>query len=429
MAVTGPVATLDAGARRLLLERAQRGHDGIGSTVGALLQAVRDDGDVALRAMAATYDGVVLDDFEIPRDAWRSALRGLDPNVRGAMERAARNIAAAQRAALPVVSEVETEPGVLVGRRPDPLDRVGVYAPGGRAAYPSSLLMGAVPAKVAGVGEVIVCSPPARDGRPAASVLAAAEIAGVDRLFALGGAGAVAAMAYGTATVPAVQCIVGPGNAYVNEAKLQVARDVRIDGPAGPSELLVVCDDLLQVAAVARELIAQAEHAPDSCAVAVVVGDGLARELTEQLTLAVAAAGRYEIVKAALGASGAILSATSAAEAVTFATAYAPEHLLLAVRDPDWYLPRIRGAGAVFLGATSSVTFGDYLSGANHVLPTGGRARAMSGLSVLDFVRWTSYIRVSRAGAAALATPTGHFATAERLPGHAAAATAWEELA
>ncbi|MEP7344798.1 MAG: histidinol dehydrogenase, partial [Gemmatimonadaceae bacterium] len=378
------------------------------------------------RALSALHDGVVMDRFEVPRELWKEALGSISPDVRAALARAARNIAAAQRAALPVAFEVETEPGVLVGRRPDPLDRVGVYAPGGRASYPSSVLMGVVPARVAGVGEIVVCSPPGLNGVPATSVLAAAEIAGADRLFAIGGAGAIAAMAYGTETVPAVQCIVGPGNGYVNEAKLQVARDVRIDGPAGPSELLVICDDALQLAAAARELVAQAEHAPDSCAVAVVVGEGLAQELNARLAREMASAGRRQIVEAALGRNGAILQARDAAEAACFATSYAPEHLLLAVHDPDWYFQRIRGAGAVFFGEASSVTFGDYLSGANHVLPTGGRARTMSGLSVLDFVRWTSYIHVSRAGAAALAGATGRFANAEGLPGHAAAATAWE---
>lgn len=422
------MASLDDDARRLLLERSDRGREAVSRSVASILRAVRSDGDDALRALAAQYDGVVMTDFEVPRSLWRKALDSIDPRVLAAMMRTARNITVAQRAALPVASEVETEPGVVVGRRPDPLAGVGVYVPGGSASYPSSLLMGVLPAKVAQVGEVIVCSPPGRDCVPPAPILAAAEIAGVDRLFAVGGAGAVAAMAYGTATVPAVQCIVGPGNVYVNEAKLQVARDVRIDGPAGPSELLVICDDALQLAAVARELVAQAEHAPDSCAVAIVIGDGLGQQLANRLEEEVATAGRRGIVEAALGRSGAILQATDPVEACGFATSYAPEHLLLAVGDPDWYFQRTRGAGAVFLGGTSSVTFGDYLAGANHVLPTGGRARAMSGLSVLDFVRWTSYIRVSRAGAAALATATGRFATAEGLPGHAAAATAWEEF-
>src|SRR6476661_3740666 len=262
-AVSGRIAEIGDATRRLLLERTTSSDPVVRERVAGIVARVRRDGDPALRALAAELDGVNLDALEVPRDRWRRALDGVGAPLRKAMERAARNIETAHAAFRPEAQEVETERGVIVGRRPDPLRRVGVYAPGGRAVYPSSVLMGAVPARVAGVGEIVLCSPPQRDGTPAAVVLAAAALAGVDRLLALGGAGAIAAMAYGTASVPRVDRIVGPPNAYGAEAKLQVSGNVAIDSPAGPSELLVICDASADPSVVARELVAQAEHDPD----------------------------------------------------------------------------------------------------------------------------------------------------------------------
>jgi histidinol dehydrogenase len=330
------------------------------------------------------------------------------------------------RAFLPIAQETQSEPGVIVGRRPDPLGRVGVYAPGGRAAYPSSVLMGTVPARVAGVGEVIVCSPPSREtGQPSEVVLAAAALAGADRVFALGGAGAIAALAYGTETVPRVDRIVGPGNAYVAEAKIQVSSAVAIDSPAGPSELLVLCDDSADPALVARELLAQAEHDPLAAVVAVTTSEECAHAIVRQLALQIATQPRAEIIATALAAQGAVLWSDSMNASIAFANAYAPEHLLLIVTDADRALAQLRNAGTVFVGASASVAFGDYMTGANHVLPTGGLARSYSGLSTLDFVRWTTYQRVTPAAAARLAADVGMFADAEGLPGHATAARAW----
>jgi histidinol dehydrogenase len=330
------------------------------------------------------------------------------------------------RAFLPVAQETESEPGILIGRRPDPLARVGVYAPGGRAAYPSSVLMGVVPARVAGVGEVVLCSPPDRaTGRPADVVLAAAALAGADRVFALGGAGAIAAMAFGTASVPRVDRIVGPGNAYVAEAKLQVASAVAIDSPAGPSELLVLCDASADAALVAREMLAQAEHDPLAAVVAVTVDERLAHRIAGELAAQLPSQPRAAIAAEALAGQGAVLVVKDLYEGIAVANAWAAEHLLLLVADPDSSLARLRGAGTVFVGASSSVAFGDYMTGANHVLPTGGLARAYSGLSTLDFVRWTTYQHVSPIAAARLAGDVGTFADAEGLPGHAAAARAW----
>lgn len=417
----GRLSDLDATVYRQLCDRSTSSDPAVRERVAAIIADVRARGDAALRELASCYDGVSLESLEIPRQNWMRALDDLDADVRRAMERSARNIACVHAASRPAPVECEPEPGVVVGRRPDPLARVGVYAPGGTAAYPSSVLMGAVPARAAGVGEVVLCSPSRANG-PSQLVLAAAAIARVDRVFAAGGAGAIAAMAYGTESIPRVDRIVGPGNAYVAEAKLQVTGAVAIDSPAGPSELLVLADDACDANAIAMELAAQAEHDPRACVVAVVAGGGAACRLTDALAAVVPAQARRDIVARALASNGGVLSAASLDEAIAFAIDYAPEHLLLAVADPDAALSRIRNAGTVFVGATSSVSYGDYMTGGNHVLPTGGLARSYSGLSPLDFVRWTTYQRVSPNAAASLACDVAAFARGEGLPGHAAAA-------
>jgi histidinol dehydrogenase len=423
----GAVEDLSEADCEALMHRTTSNDAAVRERTATIVERVRRDGDGALFALARELDAVTLDTLEVPRARWDGALDTLDPALRRALERAAANIRRAHEAFRPEPSEVETEPGVVVGRRPDPLGRVGIYAPGGRAAYPSSVLMGAVPARVAGVGEVVLCSPPGPDGAPSPVVLAAAALAGVDRVFALGGAGAVAAMAYGTASVPRVDRIVGPGNAYVAEAKLQVSGAVAIDSPAGPSELLVIADFSADPAVVARELLAQAEHDPRAAVVAVVVGEEVADNVADAVRELLPAQERAAIIGESLGAQGALLVAQTYDEAIAFANAYAAEHLLLAVAEPQQsaVLERLRNAGTVFVGETSSVAYGDYMTGANHVLPTGGLARSYSGLSTLDFVRWTTYQRVTREAAGHLAEDVGVFADAEGLYAHAAAARQW----
>ena len=391
-----------------------------------IIADVRQRGDAALRALAEELDGVRLDELEVPMSRCARALDTLDPALRRAMERSVTNIRRVHQAFLPVAQETESEPGITVGRRPDPLGRVGVYAPGGRAAYPSSVLMGVVPAHVAGVGEIIVCSPPVREtGLPSSVVLAAAALSGAHRVFSLGGAGAIAALAYGTASVPRVDRVVGPGNAWVAEAKIQVASAVAIDSPAGPSELLVLADDTADPLCVAREMLAQAEHDPLAAVVAVVTSEELGSAVMRALRLLLVDQPRADIVSASLAGQGAVLWAASLEEAIGFANDYAAEHLLLVVGSPDPVLRRLRNAGTVFVGEHASVAFGDYMTGANHVLPTGGLARSYSGLSTLDFFRWTTYQRVTRDAAARLADDVGVFADAEGLGGHALAARAW----
>jgi histidinol dehydrogenase len=287
--------------------------------------------------------------------------------------------------------------------------------------------MGVIPAKVAGVGTIVLCSPPSRDGVLSPVVLAAAEIAGADRVFALGGAGAIAAMGYGTTSVPRVCRIVGPGNAYVAEAKLQMQASglVAIDSPAGPSELLVIADASTDPAIIAREMLAQAEHDPSTSVVLVTDDALLARAVAAALECALPFQERAGIIAEALRNRSAVLWGRTLRCAVAFAAEYAPEHLLLAGVRAEQLLGDVRNAGTVFVGEQSSVAYGDYITGANHVLPTGGTARSYSGLSTGDFMRWTTYQRVSRDRASLLAHDVAILADAEQLMGHARAARAW----
>ena len=422
-AVRARLDELPAGEKERLARRGRGGADpAVERAVARILADVRERGDAALRELARRHDGVELERLEVPAARCRAALAALATDVRAALDGAAAAIADFHRAALPAPLEVETRPGVLVGRRSEPLGRLGVYAPGGRAAYPSSVLMCVVPAKVAGVHEVVVCSPPGPDGSPSPVTLAACALAGADRVFALGGAGAIAAMAFGTTSVPPVDRLVGPGNAWVSAAKRQLAGLVPIDAPAGPSEVLVVADATAPPVLVAAELLAQAEHDPEAVAVLVSTDPDLPARVAGELERLLRGQPRAATVRAALAAHGALLVAASLDEALDFASAFAPEHLALMVEAPRSALERVRCAGAVFLGAASSVAFGDYVTGANHVLPTGGAARAFSGLSTRDFRRELTWQEVEPGAGGLLAGPTRTLALAEGLPGHALAA-------
>lgn len=427
--IDGSVDGLDRAAREHLRTRRPADQADLAERVAAIVARVRREGDPALLEYARTLDGAELDALDVPREAWRAAAERLDPGARSALERATGNLERFHRALIPPDVRAEPEPGVVLERRSVPVRRVGVYAPGGRAAYPSSVLMGVVPARAVGVSEVIVCSPPGTDGRVSDAVLAAAWIGGADRLFAVGGAGAIAALAYGTGTIPPVDVVVGPGNRWVNEAKKQVAGEVRIDSPAGPSELLVLADGSAEPTVVARELVAQAEHDPDAAVVLVTPDAALLEGVRTALRAEVARAERKEVVEASLAAHGALLLADGLRAATEFANEYAAEHLLLLVEEPGPALAALRTAGTVFVGAHSSVAFGDYLTGANHVLPTGGRAHAFSGLSSEHFLRSFTVQHVSAAAAERMAADTGALADLEGLPGHAYAARAAGGLA
>jgi histidinol dehydrogenase len=420
--IAQPISSLTANDRMKLLNRGRAQDPDVARQVAAIVEGVRRNGDAELHQLALRFDGVALSALEVPRARWVEALEAMDPTVRSALEQAADAIRAFHAAQLPQPLEIEVQRGVRLGRRAEALRSVAVYAPGGRAAYPSSVLMGVVPARVAGVREIIVASPPGPDGLPPAVVRAACALAGADRLFAIGGAGAIAALALGTRSVPRVDKIVGPGNAYVTEAKLQLTGEVAIDGPAGPSEILVLADASADPEVIALELLAQAEHDPDAAAVLACTDAGLIAATVEVIERRLEDSPRREIVEVALAGQGALLLAADEDELVRFATEYAPEHLLLLTRAPRSTLERVRNAGTVFLGGASSVAFGDYTSGANHVLPTAGRARNQSGLSTADFLRWFTFQEITDSAAATLSAPTVTLAEAEGLPAHAEAA-------
>jgi len=423
VAVDASLADLTDDQLSLLLDRRPEDEAEIRDRVAEILEQVRSSGDDALRAMARQYDGVELEEIEIPRSRWNQALASMDPEVRLGLERAARNVEIFHKAQIPDRVEVTVSDGVTLGRETVPLSRAGIYAPGGRAAYPSSVIMGVVPARAAGVDEVIVCSPPGPDGVPPKELLAACAIAGANRLFAVGGAGAIGAMVFGSESVPRVDVVVGPGNRWVTEAKRQIAGEVPIDGPAGPSEVLVVAEEeAADATRVASELVAQAEHDPDAAVALVTPSEDLLRDVRSTLAREVEASPRRSVVEEALKARGALLLASSLAEALSFADDYAPEHLALYTREPRRDLQAIKNAGTVFLGQSSSVAFGDYMTGANHVLPTAGRARSFSGLSTEHFLRSFTWQEITSEGARSLSQPVQRLAEAEGLPAHARAA-------
>jgi histidinol dehydrogenase len=421
---SGRLGDLDAETVERLLDRAPRDDAELALSVAKLIAEVRARGDVALLEMAERFDGVRLSGLEVPREAWDAAAATLAAPVRAALQRAADNIRRFHAAQLPADVSLEVEPGVRVTRTWTPLQRVGVYAPGGRAAYPSSVLMGVVPARAAGVAEVVVCSPPGPGGTPPAEVLDACAIGGADRLFAIGGAGAVAALTYGTESVPATDAVVGPGNRWVTEAKRQVAGEVMIDSPAGPSEVLVLADAGADARAIAREVLAQAEHDPDAACVVVTTNAAIASMVEAALAELLVAAPRAAICRQALAAAGAVLVVDSMAEALDFVGRYAPEHLSVMTRDAAADARTVRTAGTTFVGAAASVAFGDYMTGANHVLPTAGRARSFSGLSTSHYLRSYTVQEIDASGAASLAADVAVLAEAEGLPAHAAAARA-----
>ena len=390
------------------------------AAVRAILEDVRARGDAAVREHTRRLDGVDLapDAWEVPGAACQEALDRLPDAVVSALEVAIQRVREYHRKQLQPGFLAKDDHGNALGMRVVPLDRVGVYVPGGKASYPSTVVMTVVPAVVAGVGEIVMITPP---GGTSDAVLAAAHLAGVSRVFRVGGAQGVAALAYGTATVPRVDKIVGPGNAYVTEAKRQVAGAVGIDMLAGPTEVLVIADDTADVRHVAADLIAQAEHDEAACAWCVTTSERIAGALDGELERQLAAAPRRAIARAALERHGVLVVVPSRDAAVTVANLRAPEHLELLVEDPWDLVDGIRHAGAVFVGRFATEPVGDYLAGPSHVLPTGGTARYVSPLGVYDFVKRTSVIAYSRDKLAADAPHIVALAEAEGLFAHAEA--------
>ena len=417
-------SALDADARAGCLRRpTQAASAQVDADARAVIARVRRDGDAALAQLTQRFDGVALDDFAVGREEFDRAETMLAPDLRTAMREAHDRLVAWHRAGMAAEFEVETAPGVLCGRVLRGIGRVGLYVPAGSAPLPSTALMLGVPARLAGCDDIVLCTPPRPDGRADAAVLAAARLCGIDRVFKLGGAQAMAAMAFGTASVPACDKLFGPGNAYVTAAKQIVAAmpgGPAIDLPAGPSEVLVIADARANACAVAADLLSQAEHGPDSQVLLVTDSAALAGAVLAQLGVQLEALPRGDIARQAL-AHARVLLVDDIATAVEIGNAYAPEHLVLALADPRAWLPRVRRAGSVFLGDHAPETLGDYCSGTNHVLPTNGAARAWSGVSVSSFQTSISVQWASPEGLAAIGPCAVTLARAEGLEGHAQA--------
>ena len=394
------------------------------ATVAGILADVRKRGDAAVLEYTAKFDRLPLEHaaaMELSRDELRAAFDGLPAEQRNALEQAAQRVTDYHRKQVQTSWSYTEADGTLLGQQVTPLDRVGLYVPGGKAAYPSSVLMNALPAKVAGVGELIMVVP-TPDGMKNQLVLAAAYLSGVDRVFTIGGAQAVAALAYGTATIPKVDKIVGPGNAYVASAKRRVFGAVGIDMIAGPSEILVICDGQTNPDWIAMDLFSQAEHdelaqaillSPDAKFIEAVAQS--ANKLLEQMP-------RRDIIKTALENRGALIQVADLDEACIISNRIAPEHLELSVADPQALLPKLKHAGAIFMGRYTSESLGDYCAGPNHVLPTSGTARFSSPLGVYDFQKRSSLIQVSAQGAQKLGAIAATLAFGEGLQAHAQSA-------
>ena len=414
------------GALDTLLAWEARESPEVARIAAELIAEVRADGDAALLRLSRRFDGVQAErmaDLTISPEALDDALASLPEADREALELAAARIRAYHERQPTVAFEYTDELGNLLGSRVTPLERVGVYVPGGKACYPSTVLMTAVPAGVAGVGE-IVATVPTPNGQRNPHVLGAMRLAGVDRVFAIGGAQAIAALAYGTATVPRVDKIVGPGGAFVTAAKRLVFGPVGIDLIAGPSEILVIGDGSVEPRWIALDLFAQAEHDEHAQAVLLSPDRDYLDRVEAEMTALLPDMPRADVISRSLASRGALIAVRDLAEACAVADRFAPEHLELAVREPESLLPRIRHAGAVFLGAWATEVLGDYSAGPSHVLPTFGTARYASVLGVPDFQKRTSVVRGAGAAVAPLARAAANMADAEGLAAHAAAARA-----
>lgn len=389
-----------------------------------IIAAVRSRGDAALLEYCEKFDKAVLSSLEVTAAEFDEAMTAVEPAFLQVLEKAACNIRRFHEQQKRSGFMLEGEKGALLGQRVLPIEKAGLYVPGGTAAYPSTVLMDSIPAKIAGCKEIVMVTPPGADGKVAAPILAAARIAGVDRVFKVGGAQAIAALAYGTQTIPKVDKIVGPGNAFVAEAKKQVFGQVSIDMIAGPSEILVVADSSCKADVIAADLLSQAEH--DKMASAVLVTDsmelaqGVQAELERQLTLLP----REKIARESIDKNGKIIVVNSIAQGIDIANALAPEHLELCVDNPFDYLGMVRHAGSVFLGKSCPEALGDYFAGPNHTLPTSGTARFSSPLSVDDFVKKVQYIYYPEQALNAVAEDVAAFARKEGLEAHARSATA-----
>ena len=413
--------SLDAAARARALSRPPQTRDAaLIADVSRILDQVRNDGDAALRALTRRYDGCALEDFAVSAQEFAVAEAALDADLKHAIGQAHGRIAQFHRATAPQAQRVQTAPGVVCERILRPIARIGLYVPAGTAPLPSTALMLGAPAQIAQCSQIALCTPPDRDGRVDAAVLYAAMLCGISKVHKLGGAQAIAALAFGTAAIPKCDKIFGPGNSWVTEAKRQVAAaadGAAIDLPAGPSEVLVIADAQANPRFVAADLLAQAEHGPDSQVLLIADDRGLLEAVAIALREQLARLPRAEIAARALAHSRLIL-ALSLDEALAISNDYAPEHLIINTADAGRWLEKVENAGSVFLGPWSPESVGDYCSGTNHVLPTYGHARAWSGVSVASFLKQITVQELTPQGLAGIGPCAATLARAERLHGH-----------
>ena len=401
-----------------LTERNIPDDDAINRSVNDIIDTVRRNGDDALRHYAEAFDHTHIDQIEVGADERQDAARHVSDEVKAAIEVARHNIIRFHREQQPHTVDMETQPGVRCCQHALPIQRVGLYIPGGRAPLFSTVLMLALPAKIAGCPEVVMCTPQGPDGRIAPEILYAAEVCEVDHIYRIGGAQAVAAMAYGTESVSRVDKIFGPGNRYVTHAKQQLSRRVAIDMPAGPSEVLVVADDTASPAFVAADMLSQAEHGPDSQAILVCLSEDFAQRVKQEINRQTALLHRADLVRQSLSHSRIIVLA-SRQEMMDFSNAYAPEHLIIQTTQPWELATQVTAAGSVFVGCYSPESAGDYASGTNHTLPTGAWARSYSGVNLDSYYRKITYQELTPEGLRSLAPTIVAMAEAEGLQAHA----------
>lgn len=401
-----------------------RGNEGIdvSATVAEIIADVRLNGDAALYKYCEKFDKAKLNSLEVSAQEISEALELVDAEFLQVLEKAAANIRKFHEKQVRNSFIINDEPGIVVGQKVIPVDSAGLYVPGGTAAYPSTVLMDSIPAKIAGCRRVVIVTPPGSDGKVNPVILAAAHIAGVDKVYKVGGAQAIAALAYGTETIARVDKIVGPGNAYVAEAKKQVYGQVSIDMIAGPSEILIVADGKSNPRHVAADLLSQAEHDKMASAVLVTDSEQLAASVSDELEKQIPRLLRAEIARASIDNNGKIIVADTLHAAIEIANEIAPEHLELCVDNPFDYLDSIRHAGSVFMGRNCPEALGDYMAGPNHTLPTSGTAKFSSPLSVDDFVKKTQYTYYTREALGKIARDVEYFANKEGLTAHAKSA-------
>ncbi|MBR2302450.1 MAG: histidinol dehydrogenase [Clostridia bacterium] len=393
------------------------------SVVKEVIAQVLSRGDDALKEYTQKFDGVALDDLLVSQSEIDEAESLVSDEFKNILKTAARNIEFFHKKQVKQGFEVTKEDGIILGQKYTPIQKAGIYVPGGTASYPSTVLMNAIPAKIAGVSEIVMCTPPQKNGKIKAEILVAAKLAGVDKIFKCGGAQAIAAMAYGTQSIPQVYKIVGPGNIFVALAKKLVFGTVSIDMIAGPSEILVIADKTANPVHLAADLLSQAEH--DKLATAVLVTDSseIATQTANEIERQLALLPRHEIARASIDNNGKIIVVDSIDEAIKVSNAIAPEHLEVCVENPYDYLDKIENAGSIFLGGYTPEALGDYFAGPNHTLPTSGSAKFSSPLSVDDFVKKSSYIQYTKQALNKVKDQIATFAEAEGLSAHARSAT------